>query len=207
MEEEREHRSPRERMAEAAAHLLIAEGPAAITHRRVATAAGLAAGSGNYYFPSKRELYTAAVSGAENLRSEAARRKASDLRRVRRTRHEVAVELTEIFFAPGVGPDLARLRVLPMLDAGQDVALTRIMAEHRPRLARAVTEGLERMTGTRLPANDVELLMQVITTTALQRENTSQPPESDPGSDALNRLLELLGIPEVVGPAQNNAAP
>ena len=43
-------------MVEAAAHLLIEEGFGAVTHRRVARAAGVPQGSASYYFPTSASL-------------------------------------------------------------------------------------------------------------------------------------------------------
>lgn len=182
------------RMAEAGARLLTWEGPAAITHRRVAEAAGLAPGSGNYYFRTRQALYAAAVDGAEELRSRSAQERAEALGPGPRTLEEIAAELMEVFFAPGLAPDIVRNRLLPMLDAMHDAELRRIMRAHRPLLARAIGTALERMTGRRLDDGDVELLMQVIAAALLHADGTGPEGPLRDAAATIARALRLLGI-------------
>jgi AcrR family transcriptional regulator len=193
-------RERQRRMAEAAARLLISDGPAAITHRRVAEAAGLAAGSGNYYFRSKQALYAAAVAGAEDLRARLAQEHAEALDAAPRTREQIAAELLDVYFAPGLAGDVVGIRLLPMLDAARDAGLQDIMRAHRPLLARAVNTALERMIGRGLPERDVELLMQVIAAAVLHADGTSHDGGlgSAPAAAAtVARVLDLLGIRSV----------
>ncbi|MGO2042165.1 MAG: TetR family transcriptional regulator, partial [Cellulosimicrobium funkei] len=56
-------------MVDAAAHLLIDQGFAAVTHRQVARAAGVPQGSASYYFPTSASLVAAAVEAAEDVRA------------------------------------------------------------------------------------------------------------------------------------------
>lgn len=185
-------RGRQRRMAEAAARLLISDGPAAITHRRVAEAAGLAAGSGNYYFRSKQALYAAAVAGAEDLRARLAQEHAEALDAAPRTREQIAAELLDVYFAPGLAGDVVGIRLLPMLDAARDAGLQDIMRAHRPLLARAVNTALERMTGRGLPECDVELVLQVIAAAVLHSDGTADGARAAAGTVA--RVLELLGV-------------
>lgn len=181
-------------MAEAGARLLISDGPAAITHRRVAEAAGLAPGSGNYYFRTRQALYAAAVEGAEDLRARAALDRAEALGPGPRTLEEVAAELMEVFFAPGLTADVVANRLLPMLDAAHDPQLRRIMRAHRPLLAAAVSTALERMTGRRLDDGDVELLMQVIAAALLHADGADPDGALPDAAATIARALGLLGI-------------
>lgn len=193
-------RERKRRMAEAAARLLISDGPAAITHRRVAEAAGLAPGSGNYYFRSKQALYAAAVEGAEDLRSRVALERAEALDARPRTLEEIALELMDVFFAPGLAADVVATRLLPMLDAGRDAGLQKTMREHRPLLARAVNTALERMTGRRLEDRDVELIMQVIAAALLHADGLGpsgglgEGAALDGAAATVARVLGLLGV-------------
>ncbi|WP_369045447.1 TetR/AcrR family transcriptional regulator [Sinomonas sp. P10A9] len=192
-------RERRRRMADAAARLLISDGPAAITHRAVAEAAGLAPGSGNYYFPTKQVLYAAAVEGAEDLRLRAAQARAAELDAQPRTLEEIARELMDVFFAPGLAADVVVLRLLPMLDAGRDAGLQRIMQAHRPLLAEAVNAALERMTGRRLADRDVELVMQVIAAGLLHADGTEADAGLAAATATVARVLELLGLRGAAG--------
>lgn len=193
-------RERKRRMADAAARLLISDGPAAITHRRVAEAAGLAQGSGNYYFRSKQALYAAAVEGAEDLRARAAQEQAEALDAGPRSLEQVARELMDVFFAPGLAADVVAIRLLPMLDAGRDAGLQQIMRAHRPLLAAAVNTALERMTRRRLEDADVELVMEVIAAALLHADGPA--PADGPGEGAsldraaatVARVLGLLGV-------------
>jgi AcrR family transcriptional regulator len=194
-------RERKRRMAEAAARLLISDGPAAITHRRVAEAAGLAQGSGNYYFTSKQALYAAAVEGAEELRSREAQARAEALDARPRSPEQIARELMDVFFAPGLAADVVALRLLPMLDASRDPGLQQIMSAHRPRLARAVATALERMTGRGLADVDVELVMQVIAASLLHADGTAPGGSLDSAAATVARVLWLLGVRAPSGPS------
>lgn len=183
-----------QRMAQAAAQLLIEEGPSAVTHRRVAEAAGLAPGSGNYYFPSKKELMRTAVAGAEDLRSRTALEQAHTCPVGQQSLTEVARVLIGIYFAPQLDPDVVPKRLNPILDAGHDPQLQQILRDHQPLLARALDLALDRMTGWTLAESDVEMLMQSIGSSLLYGAALGG---QDPVAYAVRsvaRLLELLGI-------------
>nr|WP_256127800.1 TetR family transcriptional regulator [Arthrobacter sp. SDTb3-6] len=181
-------------MAVAAAQLLIDEGPSAVTHRRVAEAAGLAAGSGNYYFPSKKDLFRTAVAGAEDLRAESALKAALDCRRGESSLVSVALRLTGIYFAPRLGPDVVTMRLNPILEAGHDPELQEIIRSHRPLLAQALNLGLERMTGRMLADGDMEMLVQNIAASLLYGFALGEEDPLSYSTRSTARLLELLGI-------------
>ncbi|RAN78807.1 hypothetical protein B5P43_16575 [Bacillus sp. SRB_336] len=181
-------------MAAAAARLLIEEGPSAVTHRRVAEAAGLAAGSGNYYFPSKKELYRTAVEGAEDLRSESAMKAARNCRRGADSLEGIAAQLMGIYFAPALGPDVVTTRLNPILEAGRDPELQEIIRNHQPLLARALNLGLERMAGQTLGNEDLELLMQSIGASLLYGFALGVKDPLDYAARQVARILELLGV-------------
>lgn len=125
-------------MRSAAARLLIEEGPAAVTHRRVATAAGVAAGSATYYFPSREELYAQAVSAAEELRASGAEQFAAELTRRRRGATRTAQLLLETLYYPRLTADVVPVRLEPMISATREPGLASIMRAHRPRLLAAL---------------------------------------------------------------------
>lgn len=186
-------------MAAAAARLLIDEGPSAVTHRRVAEAAGLAAGSGNYYYPSKKELYRAAVAGAEDLRAQSAlgiARKCVALTNTGRgsTLAWVAAQLMAIYFAPRLGPDVVTTRLNPILEAGRDPELQEIIRNHQPLLGEALNIGLERMAGQTLGNEDLELLMQSIGASLLYGFALGMDDPLDYAARQVARILELLGV-------------
>src|SRR5699024_2111078 len=120
-------------MRSAAAQLLIDQGPSAITHRRVAEAAGLPPGSAAYYYPTREGLYAAAVEAAENLRATAAHELAHGLEFRDRTQQAVARLLIETWYAPKLRDDVVPVRLEPMLAAVRQEGLSEIMARARPR--------------------------------------------------------------------------
>lgn len=196
MREIKQHRSQakQELMAAAAAQLLIDEGPSAVTHRRVAEAAGLAAGSGNYYFPSKKELFRAAVAGAEDLRSESALKVARNCHGGEASLTSVALRLMAIYFAPKLGPDVVTTRLNPMLEAGHDPELQEIIRNHQPLLAGALNIGLERMTGQTLAGNDLEMLMQTIGASLLYGFALGEKDPLGYSARSIARILDLMGV-------------
>lgn len=181
-------------MAEAAARLLIEEGPGAVTHRRVAEAAGLAPGSGSYYFPSKRELIRTAVAGAEDLRSRSALEQAEACAAGQQSLDEVAGVLIGIFFAPRISSDVVARRLNPILDAGHDPQLRQIIREHQPLLGRALNLALEKMTGTALRSGDLEMLMQTIGSSLLYGTALGEEDPVAYAGRSVARLLELFGV-------------
>lgn len=192
----KQHRSQakQELMAAAAARLLIEEGPSAVTHRRVAEAAGLAAGSGNYYFPSKKELFRAAVAGAEDLRSESALKVARACHGGEASLISVALRLMAIYFAPKLGPNVVTARLNPILEAGHDPELQEIIRSHQPRLAGALNIGLERMTGRTLAGDDIEMLMQTIGASLLYGFALGEEDPVGYSARLIARILDLLGV-------------
>lgn len=179
-------------MAQAAARLLIEEGPAAITHRRVAQEAGLAPGSGNYYFPTKRELYRAAVAGAEDLRASSALEKASACPPGRPEPVEMARTLLGIYFAPRLDTDVVVKRLTPILHAGQDPQLQEILRTHQPLLARALNIALDKMTGGTLQDPELELLMQSMGSSLLYAAATGEQDQVAYAARSVARILALL---------------
>ena len=130
-------------MTEAAARLLIEEGIDAITHRRVATAAGLPQGSATYYYPSRAALLAAAVAAAEDVRATAAQAHADALSVRIRSARTTARLLIEVLFAPHVDDSVVSARLDPMFTAMRDPELGRIMHASRPRLLAAMTTVLK----------------------------------------------------------------
>ncbi|MGO4493962.1 TetR/AcrR family transcriptional regulator [Arthrobacter sp. 2YAF22_2] len=189
-------------MAAAAAQLLIDEGPSAVTHRRVAEAAGLAAGSGNYYFPSKKELFRAAVAGAEDLRSASALTVARACRPGEESLTSVALRLMAIYFAPKLGSNVVTARLNPILDAGHDPELQEIIRSHQPLLAEALNIGLERMTGRTLGSNDMQLLMQTIGASLLYGFALGENDVLGYSARSIARILELLDVGIVAAPLE-----
>lgn len=150
-------------MRSAAARLLIEEGPAAVTHRRVAAAAGVAAGSATYYFPSRDELYAQAVEGAEDLRAEGAERFAAELSHRRRGPRRTAELLLETLYYPRVTADVVPLRLEPMLAASRQPGLATIMREHRPRLLAALRTVLAKCDPSAADTADTDLELIALT--------------------------------------------
>jgi AcrR family transcriptional regulator len=192
-------------MAAAAARLLIDEGPSAVTHRRAAEAAGLAAGSGNYYFPSKKELFRAAVAGAEDLRSESALKVARDCHGGEESLTSVALRLMAIYFAPKLGSNVVTARLNPILDAGHDPELQEIIRNHQPLLARALNIGLERMTGQTLASDDMKLLMQTIGASLLYGFALGEDDLLGYSAASVARILDLLDVRIAAAPDRQPA--
>lgn len=119
-------------MREAAARLLIDEGPEAITHRRVAAAAGVPIGSASYYFPTRDGLYRAAVEAAEEVRVAGAREYAAALPRRARGPRTTARLLVEALYAPHLEPDVVAVRLAPMLEATRSQATAPTMQASWP---------------------------------------------------------------------------
>lgn len=186
-----------EAMTRAAAALLIAEGPEAITFRNVARAAGVAEGSASYYFPSKRALYAAAVRAAEALRTSSARATAESLAVAERTPDETAGLLLEVLYAPALGPDVVSRRLEPMLDATRSPELHDVMAASRPHLLESLRIVLRRSGHAAVADSpDVELVAQQIDAGLLYGALAG---EQDPVGFArrgVARLLELARRPE-----------
>ncbi|RLP77413.1 TetR family transcriptional regulator [Mycetocola tolaasinivorans] len=177
----------REQMIAAAATLLIAEGPRAITHRRVAETAGIPAGSANYLFPTRRELYAAAVTSAEGVRTAAATAVAQALPRVDRGPEDTALLLLETWYAPHTDPDLVRIRLQPMLEAGADPELREIMTASRPSLLAALDTVLDRSGFG--GAGETELIAQMLDASLLYAVGTGA---ADPRAQAAAQVARLL---------------
>lgn len=174
----------RERMERAAARLLIDEGPAAVTHRRVAEAADVPRGSANYYFATRAELYAVAVRAAEARRLDAARAAAA------RSDEDTAALLIAVWYAPHVGPDVVRARLEPMLDALHDPELRAIMAVTRPELLGTLGEVLAR-SGYRAEA-DVELIALVLDSALLYENRLGVADELTAARAIVARVLALM---------------
>ncbi len=181
-------------MTQAAAHLLIHEGPEAITHRRVATASGVPQGSANYYFPTRAELYAAAVARAEDLRGEGAVALAESLPVRHRAADATARLLLEALYAPGLDSEVVSRRLRPMLAASTDPELAPIMAASRPRLIGALGEVLRRSGWEAVAGSaDLELLARIADATLLHGAALGDPDPVQDAQSALTRVLELIG--------------
>ena len=177
-----------QRMIEAAATLLIDEGFEAITHRRVADAAGVPRGSASYYFPTRAGLIATAVRAAEDLRVTSATAHAEALPECPRTSHETARELIATAFAPHVDDTVAVARLDPMRVALRDPELAPIMDEHRPGILSALGTVLDR-SGYGVVA-DVDLLAHLLDAALVTA--ASGPPEGviDRAADLVARFLD-----------------
>jgi DNA-binding transcriptional regulator YbjK len=180
-------------MVEAAARLLIDGGPDAVTHRRVAAAAGVPTGSAGYYFATRQELYAAAVAAAERVRGTAAAEHARALPRRRRSAQRTAELLLDVLYAPALDQAVVTRRLQPMLEATSDPELRPIMAASRPALLDALRETLERCGWAEVAASpDFELVVRMLDAALLYGAATG---DDDPVADAVTvvaRLLELV---------------
>jgi DNA-binding transcriptional regulator YbjK len=186
-------------MRAAAARLLIAEGPAAVTHRRVAAEAGVPAGSAAYYFPSREELYAQAVEAAEDLRAAAAEGFASRLVERRRGTTRTAELLIEALYSPRLTPDVVSVRLEPMISASRTPRLAEIMRDHRPRLLGALRTVLVR-SGYPAAAEgrNLELVAFTIESSLLYGSASG---EADPVRFAAGTVAHLLSVLEAAGRA------
>ncbi len=176
------------RMIEAAAVLLIDEGFEAITHRRVADAAGVPQGSATYYFPTRSSLMATAVRAAEDLRAGSAMRRADALPARRRSAQDTARELIETFFAPHVDERVVTSRLEPMLSALRDPALAPIMRDSRPRLLAALRVVLDR-SGFEY-VDDVDLLAYLIDAALLNAAGSGEERVLEFASGVVGRFLD-----------------
>lgn len=188
-----ERSSARQRaLVVAAAQLLIDEGPAAVTHRRVAEAAGVPSGSANYYFPAKSQLYAEAVREAEEIRGTAAVRFAQELPRRKRTQNVTARLLIEAFYAPGLRADVVTTRLEPMLAAHRDPELRTIMLASRDRLLGALRIVLAKSGYEEVAAGpDIDLMAQLIDASLLRAGLSGEPDPTAVAAYSVGRLLEL----------------
>jgi DNA-binding transcriptional regulator YbjK len=180
-------------MVEAAARLLIDEGPEGVTHRKVAVAAGVPTGSATYYFPTRAELYAAAVAAAEALRSTSARERAEALSRRTRTARRTAELLLEVLYAPALDEAVVRRRLRPMLEATADPQLRPIMAAARPALLDALRTVLERSGWEAVARSaDLELAARMIDASLLYGAAAGDEHPVEGAVAAVARLLELI---------------
>lgn len=179
-------------LATAAADLLIQYGPSAVTHRRVAAAAGVPAGSANYYFPSKAGLYAAAVRGAEEIRRESAMAYAHAIPEQERSAQATARVLIETFFAPAIDENLLTVRLEPMLAAHRDPELRATMMEFRPGHLDALRVTLRRSGHAAIAERpDVDLLAQMIDASLMYAGLTGADDPVETAARSVGRLLEL----------------
>lgn len=188
-----ERSSARQRaLVAAAARLLIDQGPAAVTHRAVAEAAGVPAGSANYYFPAKAQLYAEAVREAEEIRGASALEMARALPSRSRSHSTTAISLIEVFYAPGLRADVVPIRLEPMLAAYRDPDLRAIMLASRSRLLVALRIVLERSGYAQVAAGpDVELLAQSIDASLIRAGLSGEDDPVVVAATSVARLLEL----------------
>ncbi len=180
-------------MAEAAARLLIEEGPDAVTHRRVAAEAGVPAGSAGYYFATHQKLYAAAVAAAEEVRTAGAAERARSITRRSRSARRTAELLLEVLYAPALDPAVVSRRLQPMLAATADPELRPIMAASRPALLDALRDALERCGWAVVAESpDFDLVVRMLDAALLYGAAVG---DEDPIADAVAdvaRLLELV---------------
>ncbi|MCR1784221.1 TetR family transcriptional regulator [Nocardioides carbamazepini] len=187
-------------MTEAAARLLIEEGPDAVTHRRVAAAAGVPAGSAGYYFPTRQELYAAAVAAAEGIRSAGAAERARSLPRRRRSASATAALLLEVLYAPALDGAVVTRRLQPMLEATADPDLRPIMAASRPALLDALRDALERCGWSEVAeSRDFDLVVRMLDAALLYGAATG---DEDPVADAVIDVARLLELVRAARPAR-----
>lgn len=175
-------------MIEAAAHLLLAEGFSAVTHRRVARASGVPQGSASYYFPSSSSLVMAAVEAAEELRATAAATRADSLPRCERTTTATARLLIETFYAPSVDDSVVDVRLDPVLTAMRDPALRPVLRASRPRLLAALRTVLDASGYEHV--SDVDLLGHFIDASLLSAAADGSQDVLDKATETTARLLE-----------------
>ncbi|QIM15396.1 TetR family transcriptional regulator [Leucobacter insecticola] len=188
--EHRDESSARSRMVRAAARLLIDNGPSAITHRRVAEAAGVPVGSANYFFPTRKGLYAFAVEAAESLRLEAAQGLVAAVPPATRTPAETAHLLIQTWYAPHVGRDVVRARLEPMIDALHEPELRDIMSRSRPKLLQVLRELLEKSGFGGV--TDVDLVALVLDGSLLYEHDLDETTVLESAEDSLSRLLRLV---------------
>ncbi|MFD6137328.1 TetR/AcrR family transcriptional regulator [Isoptericola sp. NPDC056618] len=180
------------RMVEAAATLLIDEGFDAVTHRRVAEAAGLPQGSASYYFPSSAALVAAAVEAAEELRGTSALAAAGALPHRRRSPATTARLLIEVLYAPHVDDSVVTRRLDPMMTAMRDPALQPIMRRSRPRLLGAARTVLDASGFEEACADprDVDLVAHLVDAALLTAASSGADGVLDRAAKTVARLLE-----------------
>jgi DNA-binding transcriptional regulator YbjK len=185
-------RDRQQALADAAAALLIKHGPAAVTHRRVATEAQVPQGSANYYFPSKAVLFAEAVHRAEEMRRDAAQAFASTIPAKSRSAEDTARLLIETFYAPKLEDDVVTTRLEPMLAAYRDPHLRNEMIHFRPGHLEALREVLRRSGRADVAEGpDVDLMAQMIDASLLYAALSG---DSDPVAAAARSVGRLLTL-------------
>lgn len=129
----------RREIIEAAAEIIVAEGPGAVTHREVAARAACSLSATTYYFSGIEELLEAAGAHLLGRWAEQAERVRDDLRTsVPGTRRADVVGPVLTALLPHVGE--VRGRYQQLLAAGASPALARAYRSGRARLEAAVTD-------------------------------------------------------------------
>jgi DNA-binding transcriptional regulator YbjK len=176
-------------MRHAAARLLVESGPAGVTHRKVAAAAGVPLGSANYHFPTSHALIAAAVEAAEEQRLRAATLVAQQVTRRQRDSRQTAAVLLNVWFAPQVDADVVRARLRPRIDALHDPSLRAVAHAVRPRLLQALSTALERCGHGAF--DDVDLIAVVLDSVLLYANGIGSSDDREFAIDMLARVLDL----------------
>lgn len=174
----------RQELISAAAEIILAEGPGAVTHRAVAARAGIPLASTTYYFTGLDELVEEA--GNELARRwDAHTREVVARRDVPTTPRGKAERIVEAVGGTGSDAD-ARGFYEHLVMAGRSETLARVYARNRVRLDDAVAELLERL-GVRMSPQLAVGLVDGAAVTALS-EGTAHR------AVAVRLLLEVMAL-------------
>jgi DNA-binding transcriptional regulator YbjK len=155
----------REAIVAAAAALVLSDGPDAVSHRSVASAAGVPLAATTYYFSSLTDLLVAAVERATDEELDAVERIVGALARRRRTARWTAEQLTGIVLGPQRVTDAAiQAHYERFLAGGRHPELRPVLQQARRRVDALLAETLDRCghAGT-----DVARLVAVLDGTAI----------------------------------------
>ncbi|MCB7138180.1 TetR/AcrR family transcriptional regulator [Cellulosimicrobium marinum] len=179
----------RDAIVDAAAQLILAEGPAAATHRAVAVAAGVPLAATTYYFTGLDDLVGAAgqqiVAGWAAHAAEAAERAIDRASTGARDAETDARVLVDAVLPPG-GESEVRGFYEHLVGAGRHPALARAYADGRGRLDAAVAHVLAVLGGD---APNPGLVVAVVDGAAVSALSEGR----DVRALAVRLLVELLG--------------
>ncbi|MBW1640155.1 hypothetical protein G3H63_13890 [Microbacterium resistens] len=180
----------RQAMAEAAGTLLRTEGPGAVTHRRVATAAGIPVGSANHIYRTQSELYLAAVEFAEEERYRTAAEVVAGLPDRIDDSRETARLLITAWYSPPAPEFLVERRIEPMLLASMDPLTRPAMLRGMARITPLLQTILARAG---LGSTAVSDLLPSLTLGAITFAATTETDDAmSLAVDTLARLIEAL---------------
>lgn len=175
----------------AAAQLLAEQGWAALTHRALATRAGVGLGSTTYYFPHAEQLLVAGATQLAEQHLAASRALLAQLPERRRSAPRAARLLADLVLGPDATTSELSAFYERYVRAGQTPELRALVVRWNTELRSLVRQGLDR-SGYRLDDQQVRLLVAALDGLVVSALAEDDP---DPVASAVRGLTPLLARP------------